>query len=57
MTDNEIRIAQMEKINREVLRIYSRKSAIVDIGPQTKKDNALDKRGSLPLKEDRIRFN
>ena len=45
--DQNQRIAQMQKINREVLKIYSRKSAIVDIGMKAKKEDLLEKRGKM----------
>ena len=35
-SDNEIRIAKMEKINREVLRIYSKKSTVIDLSIKPK---------------------
>lgn len=33
----------MEKINKEVLRIYSKKSAIIDLGSKQKLDRSLEK--------------
>lgn len=49
--ENEARIAQMEKINREVLRIYSKKSTVVDLSLKPKVERSGDKNKELSMEK------